>query len=218
MLSPQEHLVWLVNHCSQQRTSYTFPCALSLVVLARFVSGTMVWSALRHFEEAKLTISLAAGHKSLEMLHPHGVWCPDDCGKTIGTGFLPLCPSGDNWHCWFSSLRAGPLFQDVIENWKIQAHGRAKAKQCFYSAYFILTSVVWAVCTFEEASLLKEMHPLHVGSSLLDACISLGPHLEQVAKREAHESWWAHTGASPAGKASQFPVLWSGAVKYSLSR
>lgn len=40
-------------------------------------------------------------------------------GKTIGTGFLPLCPSGDNWHCWFSSLRAGPLFQDVIENWKI---------------------------------------------------------------------------------------------------
>lgn len=104
MLSPQKHLVWLVNHCSQQRISYAFPCVLSLLVLALLLKPWLDrhWAMLR---KPSSLFSLAAGHKSLRMLHSHGVWCPDDCGKTIGTGFLLLCMSGmvigtADYHLW----------------------------------------------------------------------------------------------------------------------
>lgn len=146
MLLPQKHLVWLVNHDSQQRASYAFPCVLSLLVLARFVSGTVASSGLRHVEEAKLTVSLAAGHKSLGVLHPHGIWCPDDCGKTIGTGFLPLCLSGvisgtADFHLW----GLDHFFKRSIKTGKSRRIGeqrqrQAKFLQCLFNFDFTALS------------------------------------------------------------------------------
>lgn len=163
MLPPQKHPLRLVNHCSKQRTSHALACVQFLL---------------------ELTASLAEGHESLGMLHPNGVWCPDDCGKTIGAVFLLLCLSRElistaDFHLW----GLDHYFKRLFKTGKSRHIGKQRQKktnfqQCLFHVNFTaLNSLhLW------RSKLAGRGVALPCGKQT-EVLALLGPHLEQVAQR-----------------------------------